>query len=64
LHPGPLGGHRRGDGRPFGAQGEAVGGVFHVAAGKHLPLLGQQRRAHLNPGIRGIGPGHNLPSRV
>src|SRR5699024_8477376 len=39
----------------LGADGGAEGGVFHIAAGEHRPVLTQQRRPHGKFGVGRIG---------
>jgi hypothetical protein len=38
----------------FGAQGQAIGGVLHVAAGDDLPVGGQAGRADPEPGVGSV----------
>ena len=40
----------------LGAQGQAVGGVLHVAAGEDLPVGGLPGRTDPKPGVRSVGP--------
>ena len=42
------------DGGAFGADGESVGGIFHVAAGENLAGLRAQRRTNFEIGERGV----------
>ena len=59
--PGPAvrrpgaGGVERRDQAAFGAQGQAVGGVLHIAAGDDPPVGGQASRADPEPGIGSVG---------
>src|SRR5204862_6600019 len=39
----------------FGAQGRAVGGVLHIAAGDDLPIGGQAGRADPERGVGSVG---------
>ena len=47
---------QRGDQAAFGAQGEPVGRVLHVAAGHDPAVGGLARRSHPQPRVRRVGP--------
>ncbi len=45
----------------FGAGGEAIARVLHVAPGHHAPVVGQTRCPDAEPAVRGVGVGGHRP---